>query len=618
MKIRNSLFLLSLLTATSFVAAGVIGITQIDSKTQEIFAAEPNLRISNNQEFADFISNVSNGTTYENQTVSLDADVSITLASKPNNGFSGTFEGNNHKITITIDTTKTAVSLFRNINSAGIVRNFNIVGTIENSGTYASPLAVYNNGTVRNVTSSIEANLPNVDYVSGILFRNNSSGKMYNCSFDGEITGKNYVGGIVSDNMRYMTGCVNSGTVRGTNYVGGIAATTDKDNSLKDTTYLRVINCSNNGNVIGKTGGGIIGTTSRGLINKCVNNSSVSGDGYIGGISGTYLGGTISECVNRGSVTSTTRYVGGITSVIGSSGFDEVILTLCENEGSINGTTDVGGIAGFLYPNSKIKYCSNYGDVSSEDTSFTTDAGIGGIVGRINGECTIEGSSTKIEYCYNGGTIKANRLLGGLIGLISSKTNPAVQVNGCFVTGLTKATTSSGNANCGTLVGFVKNGFISVDSQTKSAAAYQVESGVTAATYGYGIGAGSARSDTSKIAESSSESLRSVVKFIREYTCSEDTSTFKTTYDGLDSSENNVLDSVYYFDEHAEFVQRTYKGAAEYIIGYSYYNTNALSSFYRVLGENSNDIIIVVIVGSLLFASTLLILFKYKKRKLTK
>lgn len=614
MKIRNTLFLLA---ATSFVTAGVIGIIQNNSKTQEIFATEPDLRISNDQQFADFILSVSSGTTYENQTVSLDADVSITLESKPSNGFSGTFEGNNHTITITINTTQTAASLFRNINSAGTVRNFNIVGTIEKSSTYASPLAVYNNGTVRNVASSINANLPNVDYVSGILFRNNSTGKMYNCSFDGEITGKNYVGGIVSDNMRYMTGCVNLGTVSGTNYVGGIAATTDKEAKLPNTTNLRVINCSNDGNVIGQTGGGIIGTTSRGLINKCVNNNSVSGNGYIGGISGTYLGGTISECVNRGSVTSTAKYVGGITSTIGSSAFDEVILKLCENEGPINGTTDVGGIAGFLYPNSEITYCSNYGDVSSEDTSFTTDVGIGGIVGRIAGECTIEGSSTEIDYCYNGGTIQANRLVGGIIGLIASKTKPSVQINGCFVTGLVKATASSGNANCGTLVGWAKSDCVSVDSETKSAAAYQVNPGVNANTYGYGIGAGSARSEAeaSKIAESSSESLRSVVKFIRKYTCSEDTSTFKTTYDGLDSSETTVLNSVYYFDEHTEFVQRTYKGAAEYIIGY---NTNALSSFYHVLGENSNDIIVVIVV-SLLFTSTLFIFFfKYKKRKLTK
>ena len=533
MKIRNTLFLLA---ATSFVTAGVIGIIQNNSKTQEVFAAEPNVSISDDKEFADFISNVSNGNTYENRTVSLDADVSITLESKeskPKNGFSGTFEGNNHKITITIDTTQTAVSLFRNINSAGTVRNFKIAGTIKNSGAYASPLAVYNKGTVRNVASSINATLPNVDYVSGILFRNDSTGKMYNCSFNGEITGNNYVGGIVSDNMRYMTGCVNLGTVSGTNYVGGIAATTDKDAKLSNTTNLRVINCSNDGNVIGQTGGGIIGITSRGLINKCVNNSSVSGNGYIGGISGTYQGGTISECVNRGSVTSTAEFVGGITSVIGSSAFDKVILTLCENEGSINGTTDVGGIAGFLYPNSEITYCSNYGDVSSEDTSFTADVGIGGIVGRITGECTIKDSSTEIDYCYNGGTIQANRLLGGLIGLISSGTKPSVQINGCFVTGLVKAIASSDDANCGTLVGWANSDCVSVDSETKSAAAYQVESGVNDNTYGYGIGAGSARSEASKIAESSSESLRSVVKFIREYTCSKDTLTFKTTYDGL-------------------------------------------------------------------------------------
>ena len=54
MKIRNTLFLLA---ATSFVTAGVIGIIQNNSKTQEVFAAEPNVSISDDKEFADFIAN---------------------------------------------------------------------------------------------------------------------------------------------------------------------------------------------------------------------------------------------------------------------------------------------------------------------------------------------------------------------------------------------------------------------------------------------------------------------------------------------------------------------------------------------------------------------------------
>ena len=650
MKIRNIVLISS---SISLAVAGFVGLTIGSINSKAVNAAEPVpvKIISNDDEFKEFRDDVNTGTSYEGQLIRLDADVAITLDSKPSDAakdgyctFKGTFDGNGHTIDITINTSDSAVGLFRNQN--GTFKNTNITGTIINSGQYASPLAVYNNGTIQNVHSSITADLSDVDYVSGIVFRNQSSGKFIDCEFSGNIVGKNYVGGIVSDNVRYIGGCVNSGSVSGTSYVGGIAATSDMRNTLTNFKYLRMVNCTNSRECSGQYCGGIIGQLTRGsvtncsnigdftssnnyvggiagsvdndgIISQCTNSGAISAPNRIGGIAGLYKLGSISNCLNEGTVSATTgAYCGGIASIMGNvaSGVgNDVTLSNCINKGTINGVADVGGILGFAYSNSKIIYCSNYANVTStKGAKDGTGIGTGGIVGRFNQAATNERARNLVQKCYNGGIISANCLVGGIIGTISSGTSPVVEVLNSFTTGNVIASVKSGSANAGTLVGFSNTGKITVNDSW-AVSSYQVAGGASADSYGYGIGGGTARSAASSKAEGVSNGFREVVQFIREYNCEEDVSSFKTKYEGLSDSEKSLLGEINYYDENESFVQRTYKNAALYIIGHD--DGGSLLGIKAIVDNEESKFFIIVAVFTLIssVATVGLIVLKRKK-----
>ena len=132
MKIRNIVLISS---SISLAVAGFVGLTIGSINSKAVNAAEPvpNVIITNNSEFETFRNNVNTNNSYEGQLIRLDADVEITLTSKPSSTeesgyctFKGTFDGNGHTIDITINTSDSAVGLFRNQN--GTFKNTNITG----------------------------------------------------------------------------------------------------------------------------------------------------------------------------------------------------------------------------------------------------------------------------------------------------------------------------------------------------------------------------------------------------------------------------------------------------------------------------------------------------------
>jgi len=298
-------------------------------------------------------------------------------------------------------------------------------------------------------------------------------------------------------------------------------------------------------------------------------------------------------------------------SVLGSiskSKGSDVSIIKCINKGEIFAYADAGGITGFAYPNSKITYCSNYGSVTT--TKAVNQIGTGGIVGRINNQDTSDTSQTLIQYCYNAGNIKADRLVGGIVGCIQNATSPAVEVKNNFSTGNVTATITSGSAYTGTLIGYVNTAQLDIDDSW-AVGSYSVQSGVSA--YGYGIGSGSAKSADWSKAEGVSDEFREVVQFIREYNCEEDVSSFKTKYDGLSSSEKSLLDEVNYYDENTSFIQRTYKGAAEYIIGYN--DSGSLLGFKAIADNEESKLFIIIACYTLVSLITITGLIVLKRKK---
>ena len=513
---------------SGFLCLGVAGVVGHHRTAQPVFATTPDVIIDSDQDMMDLIDACNAGVTYEGQVVRLDADISVTLTKAPTydstnkiySFFNGEFDGNNHTINVTINTSDGSTGIWRNIN--GTVHDLNLAGEIVNSGAWAEPLCVYNNGTIRNVHSSVVCNMATpVNYVCGILGVNQNGGSVVDCSF--------------------------SGSLKGAQGVAGIAG-------------------------------------------KCYK-------------------GTISGCVNYGSISATNYYAGGILAVLGGDSFTEGIIENCINYGAISSTSkDLGGIAGFMYSNNKVRYCSNYGAITSTST-LSSDASYGGIIGRMRNKDETEGHSTKIEYCYNGGDVTCNYIGGGLIGMIQSNVLPIVEINGCFVTGNVNVSLAGGKGYGGTLIGWANSSNTSI-SNTYCAGAILGEGFV-------GVGGGTAKSTATSIASGVSSDFKEVVKFIREYTCSQDATIFKAKFHGLSADEESLLSQVIYYDELTGFDPKvhdqTYLQAGAYIAGDPYVGANPAHNVFGINKQTNTWLIL--IITSVLSISTLTAFIVIKRKR---
>ena len=196
--------------------------------------------------------------------------------------FQGTFDGGRHQITnLTITGRNEYVGLFGYVKNATI-QNCNVAGEV--SG--------YN-------------------FVGGIVGAvDGKTNNILNCSFQGNVTGNAYVGGIVGQvqNQCEVSSCYAIGTVHGGNdKVGGIAG--EGRGAIKNCYALADVSAG------GKFVGGIAGDAFSVTIENCYYSGEVSASGSAGGIVGNVWGGTIQNCVSLAeSVTgsNTNRIVGNI------------------------------------------------------------------------------------------------------------------------------------------------------------------------------------------------------------------------------------------------------------------------------------------------------------------
>ena len=197
-----------------------------------------------------------------------------------------------------------------------------------------------------------------------------------NCFNYGTVNSEwNYVGGIVgrSDCVNgsvYVKNCENQGDITGNNYVGGIVGSSV--NGL-----IEINACINEGNVIGQSYiGGIIGSTELTNVEDCINYGNASGNGNTGGIVGRVLSaGNVTWCKNYGNITDTRTDCGGIIGSVGPDAPCEV--KYCLNEGDIKGYVVMGGIVGGTVSELTISY--SY--ASCKITNTWTEKSAGGIIG---------------------------------------------------------------------------------------------------------------------------------------------------------------------------------------------------------------------------------------------
>jgi hypothetical protein len=233
--------------------------------------------------------------------------------------FTGTFDGNGHKITnFSINGgTNSWLGLFGFVDSGGSVWNLGIENFAVNSSSgsyYVGALVGWNSGNISDCysTGTVSSN-SNVGALVG-----ENSGNISDCYSTGTVSGEDYVGALVGENYYgNISNCYSTGAVSGTYYLGALVG---------NNFYGSISNCYSTGLVSGTSFvGGLAGLNDNGNISQGYSTGAVSGTSYVGGLVGRNFYAGINNCYSAGKVSgsSGSSFVGGLVgdnwgSVLGS------------------------------------------------------------------------------------------------------------------------------------------------------------------------------------------------------------------------------------------------------------------------------------------------------------
>ena len=246
--------------------------------------------------------------------LSNDIDVSgINFVGIPT--FGGVFLGQGHTIEgINITEKGSVIGFFRYLQETAIVDGLILEGKItpEGSKSIVGGFAGDNSGTIKNCTFSGE--ISGYENVGGFVGKNKTTGIVENCVVKGSVHGSHFVGGIAGENLGAIDKCVNEAEVNTKSVQNSV--------NLEDITIDNMINTesANTATDIG----GIVGISS-GIVRECINNGLVGykNMGYnVGGIAGSQSG----------------------------------YLVDCVNNADIHGRKEVGGIVGHMEPNLVLEF----------------------------------------------------------------------------------------------------------------------------------------------------------------------------------------------------------------------------------------------------------------------
>ncbi len=313
----------------------------------------------------------------------------------PISAFTGTFDGEGHKITgLYIGNGGVFSGLF--ISNQGIVKNLNVEGYIKGSETVGGIFG-WNRGRIENCSFKGTV-ISTGKEAAGIVGSN--GGAIIGCKAEGDIQSTGRSGGIAGFSQGSpIENCSFSGNVKATSesmfsqYVGagGIVGYSNIDCSIYNCSFL-------GGTVSGhRYIAGIVGWPNS-IIENCVSYGTVNGYACVGGIAGENCL-PIRKCENYGTVTASYAYAGGIVGHTFAARGYKCTVENCVNHGDVTVALGFcGGIVGGAeYP---IIECTNYGTVTAKNT-------VGGIAGDID---------RGIKRCVNKGKVNGNASFGDLVG----------------------------------------------------------------------------------------------------------------------------------------------------------------------------------------------------------
>lgn len=299
--------------------------------------------------------------------------------------FAGVFNGNNFSIRgMYVNSNKNYQGLFGY--QAGTVQNLTIKNSYVKGNTGIGAIAGLNSGTI------VGCSVQNIEVIGkekvGGLIGISMSGSWVESATSTGISSLvkaegSYSGGIIGymNNNSTIINCVNNANVSGNEYVGGIVGIVFYGTNLRGSSNV-------NGNIVGNNYIGGISGYSGAQIENSYNQANIKGKDFVGGIVGlNYSMGNIVNSYNAGRIEVEEDNSGGIVGINGAS------ISNCYNKGEIDSSNcdglKIGGICGQNLSDSFIYTSYNIGKIKAK----TSAEGIAGAnFGTVNNSFYLDGS----------------------------------------------------------------------------------------------------------------------------------------------------------------------------------------------------------------------------------
>lgn len=380
-------------------------------------------------DFLGFLSLLSQGVTFQNQSLQLLSDLDLEGAVLPPAGvFSGFLDGKGHTIAH-LTQTGARPALFDTLTSTATVQNltFSEVALQGNDQAAVVSLLAQSGAVIHNCT--VSGGSVSAPVAGGLVVHLLGSASLSHCENAADISADQVAGGLAAQSTTeesetaQLSACINRGRVSAGQTAGGLVGTAQQIALSHGLNFADV-------SLTGPMGaaGGLVGTAVLTAMEDCTNRGAVSADSrsaskvLLGGLAGS-AGGAVSNVCNAGSIKSVSTHsqsaTGGLFGVFTTGAMEKA-----RNQGAVAGQSNAGGLAGAAH------FVPQASDAFSQLENQGAVAGAintGGLFGSISlsADAQTRSISRVLAQGANFGSVKGTRSVGGLVGLFLSSDRTA-------------------------------------------------------------------------------------------------------------------------------------------------------------------------------------------------
>ena len=371
-------------------------------------------------DFLGFLSLISQGVTFQNQSLQLINDIDLQGVALPTAGvFSGFLDGKGHAL-VHFSQTGARPALFDTLTNTATVQNLTFSDVSLQGDAQAAALAilVQSGATIHNCT--VSGGSVSAPVAGGLVVHLLGNASLSHCENSAQVSAEKIAGGLAAQSLAEqsetaeLTACINRGKVSAGQTAGGLVGTAQQ---IAFTYGLNFADVS----LVGTQGeaGGLVGSATLAAMEGCTNSGAVSASAkssdkvLLGGLAGS-AGGKISNVCNTGSVKSVSTHSqsasGGLFGVFTTGAVEKA-----RNQGTVAGQANTGGLFGtanFLPQEADAFYqLENQGAVSGQ-------ANTGGLFGclALSVDSQTRSISRVLAQGANFGSVNGTRSVGGLVG----------------------------------------------------------------------------------------------------------------------------------------------------------------------------------------------------------